>query len=111
MSDLYGRWHSALAALLEEKDREGALRLHGDAHGVAAVVTALGEGLAIQAAADPGWARAPSLSQALAAARVLLNRAWKLVDVVEDLTWLPPLSEARMATGVEARTGLRCGRA
>lgn len=75
MSDLYGRWRSALAALLEEKDQKGALRLRADAHATAAVLTALGEGLALQAAADPRWDRARSLSQALAAARVMLGRS------------------------------------
>ena len=63
-------YREALAAVLVDKQRRGIVALPADARDVAAVLIALGQGLATEALADPGWHRAG----AVACARTLVRR-------------------------------------
>jgi AcrR family transcriptional regulator len=65
-------YRAALAAVLVDKERQAIVALRADARDVAAVLIALGQGLATEALADPGWDRAGALACARAFARHLL---------------------------------------
>ena len=73
LAELYSRWRETLAELLAEKHSEGVIELRAEADGCAAALTALGEGLAMQRVADPGWESAAALLSATGAARVILG--------------------------------------
>lgn len=73
LAGLYSRWRETLAELLAEKHRHGVIDLRVEAEGCAAALTALGEGLAIQRVADPGWESAAALRSGMEAARVILG--------------------------------------
>ena len=65
-----GREH--VAALLDAKQREGVVHLHASAEAVAAVLFALGDGLAIRMLAEPDRDWAPTVDAAELAVRALL---------------------------------------
>jgi AcrR family transcriptional regulator len=65
-------YRAALAAVLVDKQRQGIVALPADARDVAAVLIALGQGLATEALADPGWDRAAAVACARTVARRLL---------------------------------------
>ena len=65
-------YRAALAAVLVDKQRQGIVALPADARDVAAVLIALGQGLATETLADPGWDRAGAVACARALARRLL---------------------------------------
>ena len=66
-------YRAALAALLTDKQREGIVALPADARDIAAVLIALGQGIATEALADPGWDRAGAVACARTVARRLLS--------------------------------------
>jgi hypothetical protein len=65
-------YRAELAAVLVDKQRDGIVALPADARDVAAVLIALGQGLATEALADPGWDRAGAVACARTVARHLL---------------------------------------
>ena len=65
-------YRAALAAVLVDKQRQGIVVLPAEARDVAAVLIALGQGLATEVLADPGWDRAGAVACARAVARRLL---------------------------------------
>ena len=66
-------YRAALAAVLVDKQRQGIVALRADARDVAAVLIALGQGLATETLADPDWDRAGAVACARALARHLLS--------------------------------------
>jgi AcrR family transcriptional regulator len=73
LSGLYSEWRVTLGSLLTEKAAQEVLVLGGAPEGCAAALTALGEGLALQRAADPDWDSTAALLSVTEAARVLLG--------------------------------------
>jgi AcrR family transcriptional regulator len=73
LAELYRRWREHLAAALEEKQREGIVRLEADAETVASVLFALGDGVGIQLISDPDWDGQPSLELGIRTAHRLLG--------------------------------------
>jgi AcrR family transcriptional regulator len=72
-AELYRRWRAHLADALRQKEREGVVKLRGDAEAVASVVFALGDGLSMQLISDPDWDSAASLEVGVDTARYLLR--------------------------------------
>jgi AcrR family transcriptional regulator len=73
LAELYRRWREHLANALEEKERQGVVRLDGDAEPVASVLFALGDGLGLQFISDPHWDRSKALAVGVRMARALLG--------------------------------------
>jgi AcrR family transcriptional regulator len=71
-AELFAAYRDTLAELLAERQRRGVLELGGDPEAVAALLIALGHGLATDAAADPEWDATPALNLACAVTRRLL---------------------------------------
>lgn len=72
-SELQGRWRTALAELFERRAEQGVIELSGDPESTAALLTAIGHGIAAEAMADRGWDRTETVRQAGVAARHLLG--------------------------------------
>jgi AcrR family transcriptional regulator len=73
LAELYRRWRTHLAESLRTKEREGVVRLQGDAESVASMLFALGDGLGIQVLSDPDWDRQPAFALGVRVARRLLG--------------------------------------
>jgi AcrR family transcriptional regulator len=73
LAELYRRWRVRLAEALEDKERQGVLRLEADAETVASILFALGDGLGIQLISDRDWDGEPSLELGIRTARRLLG--------------------------------------
>jgi AcrR family transcriptional regulator len=73
LAELYRRWREHLAEALEQKEREGVVRLEADAETVASILFALGDGLGIQLISDRDWDGEPSLELGIRTARRLLG--------------------------------------
>ena len=73
LAELYRRWRGHLAEVLAAKEREGVVSLDADPESVASLLFALGDGLGLQLASDPGWNGQGSLEVGIGAARRLLG--------------------------------------
>src|SRR4051812_47193206 len=74
-AQLRAEYRHELADILTRKQREGVIALRdGETQGVAALLIALGEGLASEALADPEWDYSPALAHAATAVTHLLTR-------------------------------------
>ena len=73
MAELMRRTREQLAELLAAKQRDGILDLADEPDAVAAVLFALGDGLALWALSEPGRDLAPTLRAGVACARPLLG--------------------------------------
>jgi AcrR family transcriptional regulator len=74
-AELRRRWRSELASVLERKVAEGVIELPGSAEGAASLLTALAQGIAIEAISDPEWEAREAIEQAAVAARSVLGTA------------------------------------
>ena len=70
---LYRSIRNRVAEILRAKEREGVVRLRGDADAVASLLFALGDGLELQLASDPGWESGETFRVGILAARYLLG--------------------------------------
>lgn len=70
---LYRRLREEIGAGLLAKEREGAVRLRGDAQGVASMLFAMADGISLQVLSDPEWDSREAFAAGLAAARFLLG--------------------------------------
>ena len=73
LADLYRRVREHVAEVLRVKEREGVVRLRGDAEAVASVLFALGDGLELQLVADPRWDSDATFAAGMRVARFLLG--------------------------------------
>ena len=73
LAELYRRWRAHLAEALRVKEREGVVQLDADPESVASILFALGDGLGLQLASDPGWSGEGPLDVGIRAARRLLG--------------------------------------
>ncbi|MEX2194091.1 MAG: TetR/AcrR family transcriptional regulator [Thermoleophilaceae bacterium] len=73
MAELYREVRSHVAGVLEEKERQGVVRLRGDAEAVASILFALGDGIALQRLSDPSWDSAPTFETGIQTAGFLLR--------------------------------------
>lgn len=73
MAELSRRIRAHLSDQLAAKEREGVLRLAADADAVAAVLFALGDGLALRALSEPDRDIGPALRAGVTGARALLG--------------------------------------
>ncbi len=73
LAELYRRWRAQLAAALEEKQREGVVKLDAKPEDVAALLFALGDGMGLQVISDPEWDSAPAFELGVRTARRLLG--------------------------------------
>jgi AcrR family transcriptional regulator len=73
LAELYRRWRGHLAAALEEKQREGVVKLDAAPEDVAALLFALGDGMGLQVISDPEWDSAPAFELGVRTARRLLG--------------------------------------
>lgn len=71
-AELRRRWRRTLGKLLKAKADEGVIELSGDPAGTATLLTALAQGIAVEALADPDWDRTEAVRQAGVVARGLL---------------------------------------
>jgi AcrR family transcriptional regulator len=73
LAELYRRWRAHLAEMLRAKEAQGVVELEADPESVAAVLFALGDGLALQLSAGSGWDSRPALDVGMRAASRLLG--------------------------------------
>ncbi|HYI80284.1 MAG TPA: TetR/AcrR family transcriptional regulator [Thermoleophilaceae bacterium] len=73
LAELYRRWRGQLAAALDEKQREGVVKLDAKPEDVAALLFALGDGMGLQVISDPEWDSAPAFELGVRTARRLLG--------------------------------------
>ena len=73
LAELYRRWRGQLATALEEKQREGVVKLDAAPEDVAALLFALGDGMGLQVISDPEWDSAPAFELGVRTARRLLG--------------------------------------
>src|SRR5881227_3024302 len=73
LAELYRRVRAAIAAILTDKERGGIVTLRASADAVASIFLALGDGLEVQLASDPGWDGAPTVAAGVAVARFMLG--------------------------------------
>jgi AcrR family transcriptional regulator len=73
LAELYRRWRAHLAESLRAKERQGVVRLQGDAESVASMLFALGDGFGIQVISDPDWDRDAAFGLGIEVARRLLG--------------------------------------
>ena len=73
MGELYRQLRGHVATVLREKEREGVVKLRGDADSVASVLFALGDGMALQLLSDPDWDSRPAFETGIATARFVLG--------------------------------------
>jgi AcrR family transcriptional regulator len=74
MAELYRRVRAHVAEVLREKERDGVVRLRGDADAVASTLLALGDGLALQILYDPDWESRDTFAAGIQTARFLLGK-------------------------------------
>jgi AcrR family transcriptional regulator len=73
LAELYRRWRGQLATALDEKQREGVVKLDADPENVASLLFALGDGMGLQVISDPEWDSAPAFELGVHTARRLLG--------------------------------------
>jgi AcrR family transcriptional regulator len=73
LAELYRSVREHLADVLRAKEREGIVRLRGDAEAVASILFALGDGLELQLVADPRWDSTETFASGIRVARFLLG--------------------------------------
>lgn len=73
MRELYRSIRTHVAGALREREREGVLKLRDEPEAVAAVLLALGDGMALQLLSDPGWDSSPAFRAGMVTARFLLS--------------------------------------
>jgi AcrR family transcriptional regulator len=73
LAQLYRRVRGQVAEVLRDKEREGVVKLRGDAQSVASILFALGDGLELQLVSDPAWDSTDTFAAGIATARFLLG--------------------------------------
>jgi AcrR family transcriptional regulator len=73
MGELYRRIRGGIAGVLEDKERAGVVSLPAPAEAVAAVLTALGDGVMMQVLSDPNWDRDATFELGIRMARLALG--------------------------------------
>jgi AcrR family transcriptional regulator len=74
MAELFRRSREHVAEALREKEREGVVRLRGDAEAVASILFAMGDGIALQILYDPDRDTRDVFAAGIEAARFLLGK-------------------------------------
>jgi AcrR family transcriptional regulator len=72
VAELYRRTREQVGELLEAKQAEGVLRLHGQPQAVATLLFVLGDGIAMRMLVEPDHDFGPTLQAGIACARALL---------------------------------------
>jgi hypothetical protein len=73
LAQLYRRVRGQVADVLRAKEREGVVKLRGDADSVASLLFALGDGLELQLVSDPDWDSTETFSTGIETARFMLG--------------------------------------
>jgi AcrR family transcriptional regulator len=73
LAQLYRRVRGQVAEVLRAKERDGVVKLRGDADSVASILFALGDGLELQLVSDPGWDSTETFATGIETARFLLG--------------------------------------
>jgi AcrR family transcriptional regulator len=73
LAQLYRRVRGQVAEILRAKEREGVVKLRGDADAVASLLFALGDGLELQLVSDPEWDSSETFATGIETARFLLG--------------------------------------
>ncbi|MEA2481769.1 MAG: hypothetical protein QOJ07_3691 [Thermoleophilaceae bacterium] len=73
LAALYRVIRGQVADTLRDKEREGVVRLRGDADSVAALLFALGDGIELQLVSDPAWDSEAAFALGIETARFLLG--------------------------------------
>jgi AcrR family transcriptional regulator len=73
LAELYRRVRGQVAEVLLAKEREGVVKLRGDAQSVASLLFALGDGLELQLVSDPNWDSSDTFAAGTETARFLLG--------------------------------------
>ena len=73
LAQLYRRVRGQVAEVLRAKEREGVVKLRGDADSVASLLFALGDGLELQLVSDPAWDSTETFATGVETARFLLS--------------------------------------
>src|SRR3954466_13578306 len=73
LAELYRRVRGQVAEVLLAKEREGVVKLRGNAESVASLLFALGDGLELQLVSDPTWDRGEPFATGIETARFLLR--------------------------------------
>ena len=73
LAQLYRNVRAQVAEVLRAKEREGVVKLRGDAEAVASVLFALGDGLELQLVSDADWDSGSTFETGIATARFLLG--------------------------------------
>jgi AcrR family transcriptional regulator len=73
LRELFRRTRDHVTELLEAKEREGVIRLKAGAQGTAAVIFALGDGIAMRMLTEPGAGHSDVIEAAMVCGRALLG--------------------------------------
>jgi AcrR family transcriptional regulator len=73
LAELYRRVRRQVAEVLLAKEREGVVKLRGNAESVASLLFALGDGLELQLVSDPSWDSGETFATGIETARFLLS--------------------------------------
>jgi AcrR family transcriptional regulator len=73
LAELYRRVRTQVAEVLRAKERDGVVKLRGDADAIASILFALGDGLELQLVSDPQWDSSETFRAGIATARFLLG--------------------------------------
>jgi AcrR family transcriptional regulator len=73
LAELYRRWRDHMAIALQEKQREGVVRLQAEPEAVASMLLALGDGFGIQVISDADWNRDAAFELGVRLARRMLG--------------------------------------
>jgi AcrR family transcriptional regulator len=73
LAELWRRQRGIVADALRDKEREGVIKMRGDAEAVVSVLFALGDGFELQLLADPEWDSEPAFATGIETARFLLS--------------------------------------
>ena len=73
LAELYRKVRGQVAEVLRAKEREGVVKLRGDADSVASLLFALGDGLELQLVSDPSWDSTETFATGIAMARFMLG--------------------------------------
>lgn len=73
MAQLYTEVRAQVGGLLRDKEREGVVSLRGEPEAVAAVLFALGDGMALQVLSDPAADHSAAFEAGIVAAKALLG--------------------------------------
>ena len=73
LAELYRRWRARLAEALDEKQRQGVVRLQAEPEAVASVLFAMGDGLGLQLISDPHWDSSQAFAVGISVAKRMLG--------------------------------------